>query len=122
MDKVTIRHCDAAISLKIEYTDESNITLVGSIFGSIIPTLLQVNNDLFSSPVPLTGKLHFFPISSSPSQMLKNIFEKLENGVNITAMHSTWNGERGVTVLKIDSDVSDLNNVVDSNNMSLISF
>lgn len=105
----------------MEYSDESNITLTGTIFGSNTPTLLQVDDCLFSSPVSLVDKLHFFPISANPSQMLRNIFEKL-HAVKVMAMHSTWNGERGITVLKIDGDVNDLTKVFERNQMSMVFF
>ncbi len=103
----------------MEYSDESNITLSGTIFGSNTPTLLQVDDQMFSSPVPLIDKLHFFPIS--PSQILKEIFEKF-HGVKVMSMHSTWNGERGITILKIDGDLNDFIKVFERNNMSMVCF
>lgn len=93
--------------MKIEYSDESNITLTGTIFGSNSPTLLQIDGCQFSSPVPLADKLLFLPVCSSHSQALGKILEKLPDAVNVTAMHSTWNGERGIIVVKIGCDVSD---------------
>ena len=105
----------------MEYSDESSTTLIGTIFGSSTPTLLQVDNCLFSSPVPLIHKLHFFAVSSSPSQILRKIFEKFQ-GIQVLAVHSTWNGEHGVTVLKIDGDLNSLTEIFESNQVSMVSF
>ena len=104
----------------VEHSDKSNTTLTGTIFGSSTPALLQVDDCLFSSPVPLVDKLHFFPICSSPSQILKKICES--QGIQVLAVHSTWNGKSGVTVLKIDGDINNLTEVFANNQMSMVSF
>ncbi|XP_028391120.1 D-3-phosphoglycerate dehydrogenase-like [Dendronephthya gigantea] len=96
--------CDQAVSLKLEYSDDSHVTLTGTIFGPGTPTLLQVDDLPFSSPVPLVDKLNLFPISSSPAKILGKLFEKTGEDIDVKALHSSWNGERGITVLKIDSD------------------
>ena len=102
----------------MEYADESNITLTGTIFGFNSPTLLQVDDCQFSSPVPLADKLLFLPVCSSPSQTLGKILAKLPDAVNVTAMHSTWNGERGIIALKIGGDLSDPTEVFKPNLMT----
>lgn len=107
--------CDEAVSLKLVYSDESHVTLTGTVFGSETPTLLQVDDLPFSSPVPLVDKLNLFPIALSPAKILGRIFEKAGEDIDVKALHSSWNGERGVTVLKIDGDV-----VFES--MSVVSF
>lgn len=109
--------------MKLEYSDESSFTLTGTIFGSNTPTLLLVDDLPFSSPVPLTNKLHFFQISSVPSKFLGQIFEKLDGeGRSVIAFHSSWNGQSGVGVLKIDGDVNNITEVFGSTQMSFVSF
>lgn len=118
-DKSVNYQCDTAVSLMVEYSDESSVSLTGTIFGCNTPTLLQVDDSHFTSPVPLIDKLCLF--SASPSQILGKMFEKF-NETRVMAMHSTWNGASGITVLKIDGDVNYLTNIFQRNQVSIVSF
>ena len=105
----------------MEYADEGSITLTGTIFGSNSPTLLQVDDCQFSFPVPLADKLLFLPVCASPSQSLGKLLEKLPDAVNVTAMHSAWNGERGIVVLKVAGELDDSTKVFEPTLMTAAS-
>lgn len=123
MDKIPDFHCDSAVSVTFACLDETSISVTGTVLGSSLPALLQINQSPFTSPVVLTEKLYFFKSDTNPSKLLGQIIQRLvEENINVVELHSTWNGTHGISVLKLDNDIKEGNKMLHVNGMLEISF